>query len=544
MISTSCGLLRVARPLALVLFCTLQAGAQQTPFHFDGADATGRHAGLSVPAGIRPGISGLPLVAGDEIGVFGRSSGVCGGAGVWTGFNLVIPLWGDDPLTPEVDGLLDAEPLAFRVWREGTDTEYSDVTVQYAQGNGLFQENGLYVLGALHVDANLPAAPQLIFPSEGDTVATDTPLLQWTPIGGGFQPLFQLRLCEMFPGQAAEEALDGNTPRLEAEGLFSTSLLYPSDALELESGHTYAWRVRAVDDNGNAAAENNGYSAVGRFSFRGGGSGEQIVDAVRLGGTVRDFTTDEPIGGAQLIYTRCEMRNGQLLPVPGSELQCTSSSAGAFLFEQVEDQSWFRLRVSHPGHQELTLSGPEVYIEGEWPDLQVLLQPLGGSLQGRVVNATGGAAVTRARVELGRDGRILQVLESDTDGGFHFGNLPPAQDYGLRVTHEGWSGDQRSPIGLQSGQNLDLGDIPIRPLAARVRVTLGTPDGVAVPGAQVYLFDDEGLQLDPGAQGSGSLPTGTLVAGPLVTGNTGSCPVPDRAPEPAGRPRGCPGWCS
>ncbi len=524
MISTLRGF---ARGTGLAVFLALAAQAQQTPFHFDCATATGRHAGLAVPAGINPTISGVPLAPGDEIGVFGASSGVCGGAGVWTGFNLVITLWGDDPLTPELDGLEDAEGLSYRVWREGTDTEYSDVSVSYTQGNGFYEENGLYVLGELYVEATLATAPELIFPAEDDTVYTGTPLLQWTAIGGSFQPAYEVRVSEILESQAPEEALDGNTPLLELEDLFATSLLYPEDALELESGSSYAWQVRAVDDNGNAAAENEGYSAVGRFHYLDAGSGGEVLNEAALGGVIRDFHDDQLLDGAQILYTRLEMANGQLQEVPGSEQLRVSGGDGSFLFESVEDQSWFRLAVSHPGHEEQLLQGPQYYLEGDREGLLVLLQPLGGSLQGRIERPSGGAPVQGARVELSREGQVLRLQETGPNGVFAFENLPPSDAYSLQVSRSGWTSASREEITLAGGQGRDLGVFSIRPLRARIRATLLGPGNAPVVGAEVRVYAGQGLVLDPGAIGSGSLPEGTLLAGPLPTGSEGSCLVPD-----------------
>jgi hypothetical protein len=76
--------------------------------------------------------------------------GLCVGAVMWTeGQNAAITVWGDNDQTQEVDGIKAGEKMGYRVWQQATDTEYNEMTVTYAQGDGNYSANGIYVVSAL-----------------------------------------------------------------------------------------------------------------------------------------------------------------------------------------------------------------------------------------------------------------------------------------------------------------------------------------------------------------------------------------------------------
>src|SRR5882672_1546356 len=93
-----------------------------------------------------------------------------------------------------------------------------------------------------------PKPPTLIFPENGSIVSIPQPVFQWTPVMSqiGRQLPHWFRLVEMFPGQAAPQAIEANRPVYE--GLFNTTsaIPYPASAPLLEEGKTYAWRVQAA----------------------------------------------------------------------------------------------------------------------------------------------------------------------------------------------------------------------------------------------------------------------------------------------------------
>jgi hypothetical protein len=89
-------------------------------------------------------LDGVPLAAGDEIGMF-TPAGLCVGASVWTGnVPLALTAWKDAAQTPITDGYKDGEAISFRVWdaSSGLNTDYP-ATATYTTGNGTFG-NGLY----------------------------------------------------------------------------------------------------------------------------------------------------------------------------------------------------------------------------------------------------------------------------------------------------------------------------------------------------------------------------------------------------------------
>lgn len=151
-----------------------RAPAQNTShFHYSGN--TGSNATIAIPVSVNPNISGIPLVGGDEIGVF-TSGGLCAGAVVWLETDAVVTVWGDNSLTPEADGLAASEQMRFRVWSSVRNTEYSLVSTSYASGNGLYSANGIYILSRLSAEAP-PEKPSLVFPpnGSGNTATSLTP---------------------------------------------------------------------------------------------------------------------------------------------------------------------------------------------------------------------------------------------------------------------------------------------------------------------------------------------------------------------------------
>ncbi len=82
----------------------------------------------------------------DEIGVF-TQKGICVGFGkVYTG-QIEITVWGDDPLTEGIDGMLEGESFSFRMWDYETNTEYEAV----ASGAIAYSKNAVIYIDSLAV---------------------------------------------------------------------------------------------------------------------------------------------------------------------------------------------------------------------------------------------------------------------------------------------------------------------------------------------------------------------------------------------------------
>jgi hypothetical protein len=115
-----------------------------------------------------------------------------------------------------------------------------------------------------------PDPPMLVAPANGDVVTSAAPIFQWTPLQlpPDFSLQYVLQVAEVLPGQVPEAALSSNILHYENLDVGTTNLAYPVDALPLESGKTYAWRVVAMDQNGYAAATNGGSSEIWTFAYR------------------------------------------------------------------------------------------------------------------------------------------------------------------------------------------------------------------------------------------------------------------------------------
>lgn len=213
--------------------------------HYSFAKNTGLYATVAIPASIAPTCDGMPLAIGDEVGVF-TASGVCAGASVWTGLNIALNVWPDDPYTPAVDGMQAGEEMAYRIWRKGTNTEYPIAQASYQSGGGAFSFNGLYVLASLAAYSSvLPNAPTLRSPADGATGVPLTAVLQWDAVDGATEYLVHLSADSAFAS-----LLD---PAIVSETQKRTP--------PLQSGSTYYWRVRSGNMAGVSA-----FSGTFRFS--------------------------------------------------------------------------------------------------------------------------------------------------------------------------------------------------------------------------------------------------------------------------------------
>jgi hypothetical protein len=134
---------------AIVFVVTLTNVLALAQTHFTFTSNTGNNATVAIPVAANPNISGTPLATGDEIGVF-TPAGLCVGATVWTiGLNAAITVWGDNDQTPAIDGIQAGQQMNYRVWRQSTNTEYTNVSVTYSIGNGIYAVDGIYALASL-----------------------------------------------------------------------------------------------------------------------------------------------------------------------------------------------------------------------------------------------------------------------------------------------------------------------------------------------------------------------------------------------------------
>ena len=90
---------------------------------------------------------------GDEIGIFNESDELVG-ASVYTGGYAAISIWGDDEYSDEIDGILDNEKFAIKVWNE--QYEYTLTVENWIEGDEFYETNKISIAGKLGLlqDAN------------------------------------------------------------------------------------------------------------------------------------------------------------------------------------------------------------------------------------------------------------------------------------------------------------------------------------------------------------------------------------------------------
>ena len=156
----------IAALLLLVPFA--RANAQS---HFQSCSSnTGSNASVLINPAINASIDGQPLAVGDEVGVF-SPGGLCAGAVVWTGEVVAVSVWGDDPFTPETDGMAGGEVMNFVVWDASALLEVGrsngNVSVSYDasppyRANGEYFTDAIYNVLSLDAEAD-NAAPTALF---------------------------------------------------------------------------------------------------------------------------------------------------------------------------------------------------------------------------------------------------------------------------------------------------------------------------------------------------------------------------------------------
>ncbi|MBD3288940.1 hypothetical protein GF337_09070, partial [candidate division KSB1 bacterium] len=127
-------------------------GEPDIPDHWTFTDRTGNSATVILPVIADPNINGTPLHPGYYIGIFAES-GLCCGFRQWTSENLSLTVWGDNEMTPEIDGLQTGETLYYRVFNPIDSLEYTNVNIAYSQGDGLYTANTIMVLSQFEINS-------------------------------------------------------------------------------------------------------------------------------------------------------------------------------------------------------------------------------------------------------------------------------------------------------------------------------------------------------------------------------------------------------
>ncbi|MCE5250863.1 T9SS type A sorting domain-containing protein [bacterium] len=122
-------------------------GNSESTSHFAFMANTGNNALVLIPSDRIPVVNGTPIGNGDEIGVF-TPGGLCAGAGIWSGDNLAVTVWGDDGYAEGVNGFMVGELYRFKIWDVSEKKEYV-VTPVFESGPETYQVDGISVLKSL-----------------------------------------------------------------------------------------------------------------------------------------------------------------------------------------------------------------------------------------------------------------------------------------------------------------------------------------------------------------------------------------------------------
>lgn len=271
--------------LALCCYYPKQAHAQE---HFaDCVSLTGSNANVIVPASIDPRVDGDSLAPGDEIALF-TPEGLCAGVITWNAGNGSITAWGENTITPEKDGFAVGDTILFRVWDASAGREARNVAVGYSAAQpfyrieGTYNENAIYALSSFDAltDPPSPAIPPLVDPQNGSQDVEVPVTLTWESVPNA--DLYEMQV-----------STDGEFAEMIVQDTALVTTTY--DLIDLQSGQTYYWRVRAL-----GSSESSAYSTSWYFTTAANGGGTGSNDPPAVGHPIEDQVIPV-IGG---IYVR------------------------------------------------------------------------------------------------------------------------------------------------------------------------------------------------------------------------------------------------
>ena len=215
--------------IVLIMMLTISAMAYGQEY-FQWTQKTGEYATVGMLVDNEVLINGQPIAPGDEIGVF-TPDGLCVGGMVWCGQkNRAITVWGNNPLTEEIDGIRQNERIHYRIWQKETDTVVEVKQVNYEQGDELYRSFGIYVVGSLMAYDEIRSLVQISPENGAVNISTDT-LLVWNDLEGA--EAYRVQLSTNY---------DFSTTILDSTGILTPELTINT----LEYGTEYFWRLRAV----------------------------------------------------------------------------------------------------------------------------------------------------------------------------------------------------------------------------------------------------------------------------------------------------------
>jgi hypothetical protein len=221
-------------PIVLIMVLTISALAFSQEY-FQWTHNTGEYATVGMLVDNEILINGEPIAPGDEIGVF-TPDGLCVGGLVWCGEkNRAVTVWGNDPLTEEIDGMRQNEKIHYRIWQKATDTVVEAKQVNYELGDELYRSFGIYIVASLNAYKETSSLVQ-VAPGHGTQLAKNSINFKWKTDVNADVYSFLLSTKADFADSV-----------LFATELSDTSLTVG----ELEYNNQYYWRVGAVGYSGD-----------------------------------------------------------------------------------------------------------------------------------------------------------------------------------------------------------------------------------------------------------------------------------------------------
>lgn len=108
--------------------------------------------------------------------------------------------------------------------------------------------------------------PRLILPQDNSEVAEQFPQFSWTPVIGGRELKYKIKIVEVTGQEKPSQAFNTRIPFFETQTNL-TSFIYPRSAQGFEKGKTYAWQVQSFDANGKPFGLNEGKSDISSFKY-------------------------------------------------------------------------------------------------------------------------------------------------------------------------------------------------------------------------------------------------------------------------------------
>lgn len=168
--------IRLGVAAALVLISSpVFARGGQSPFGYCG-ERSWSNALILIPASPSLHIQGEALEPGDEVAAL-APDGTCTGHVRWTGSGAALTVWADDPMTPDLDGLQQGDPITLAVFdrSEGVVHEGAEVTAEFSEGYGSadgFAADALFILA--EADAEEGPAPTIPAVAMGEAYPNPT----------------------------------------------------------------------------------------------------------------------------------------------------------------------------------------------------------------------------------------------------------------------------------------------------------------------------------------------------------------------------------